>query len=333
MTIRPPEPLTPYSYLRADGRVGVVPGESGRLWRMYVDPEARTVGFDPMPVVLPPESEPYQPPLRELSGSADLSRVLLWTDRLRVIDFATGETVREAEPRPLDLRAVCITPSGRHLIGLGESLGWTLEVDGERGWRETSEFHDAGDEFQFLDHVDQVVAVPIAGSEVAAGDDEDGFWMDARADFRVVAACYGEALVQRMVEWTPGGIGAVDGERRWLGKHMVYDPTQIHTPAGPRYVLVHHGSGSGVVALDLETGEEIPFPIPERMGYAYVGGVVPCGTAPLAYVSTKDGKRLWHVGEGRVTPLDGDFPGVVAVYPGTLLCNTAEGALRFVDLP
>ena len=333
MTIPTPEPLGPSSYMRADGRRGIVAGVSGRLWRVQVDPEARTVDFDAMPVVIPPESEPYQPALRALSGSGDLSRVLLWTDRLRVIDFATGETVLEAEPRPLDLRAVCLTPSGRHLIGLGESRGWTLEVDGGAGWRETSEFHLAGEEHQFLDHVDQVVAVPIAGTEVAEGEDEDGFWRDARAEFRIVAACYGEVLVQRMVEWTPGGLDAVPGERRWLGKHMVYDPTLIHTPPGPRHVFVRHGYGAGVVAIDLEAGREIPFPTPGRVGYGYVGGLVPCGTAPLAFVSTRDGKRLWHVGEERVTPLDGDFPGVLAVYPGALLCHTKEGALRFVDLP
>ncbi|HEX2204605.1 MAG TPA: hypothetical protein VHG91_14950 [Longimicrobium sp.] len=349
MTIRPPEPLTPYSYMRADGRVGVVPGESGRLWRVYVDPEARTVGFDAMPIVLPPPREAHEPPFADLSGSHDLSRVLLWTDRLRVVDFATGETVRDADPRPLEMRAVCLSPSGRHVIGLDESQGWTLEVDGERGWEVTYEFHDAGEERQFLDHVDQVVAIPVLTAATDAGGgagedggtvdedgrkvDEFGFEIYERAEFWVVAACYGEALVQRAVEWTPGGIDAVPGERRWLGKHMVYDPTMIHGPPGPRHVFVYHGYGSGVVALDLEAGTELPFPTPAGVSYSYVRDVVPCGMAPLASVSTRDGRRLWHVEEGRVTPVDGDFLGVMAVYPGTLLCTTTEGALRFVDLP
>ena len=312
-----------------DGRRGAAWDERGRLWIIDADPSARTAEARPLPIVI------ARPPVEELrhgdlSGSHGLARLLArGADGARVIDAATGEVV--ADVGALPGRCACLSPDGRRLIALDEEAGWSMDVDAPRfGWRSGASFYVEEEPYAFadtegwteeeidrrelppvrglyLDHVDDVLAHPWPLDSDGTGD-----------ELVLAAACYGFVATHVACAMGDGGVARVGGRSRTFGG-LVYDPTELARPWGERHVFVVHGYGTGVSALDPVTGESFAFPTPDRAGYCHVHAVVPCGTAPIAWVRTKAGAFLWRVG-AEAAPMP-DAPGrILALYPDALLC-------------
>lgn len=326
-----PEPLDT-AHFRRDGRRGVAVGaHSGRLWLLDVDPGAHTAGLRPLPITLPrrPDGEGWV--ISDLSGSNELDRLLLWTDRLRVYALPSGEVMADLEPVPG--RAVCLSPGGRWAVSLDESAGWTMELDASvREWRRTAAFHaieregDGVVEGEFLDHVDTVVAHPLEGTTMP-DDGEERFW--------IAAGCYGFVITHQVDVWADGVV-RMPGESRGFGANVVYDPTELVHPSGRRHVFVLHGHRCGLAAIDPATGEQHdcwPRGGPGKQPYGFFYRAVPCGQAPIAWVGTRDGDFLWRVGDA-LLPMP-EAPGVpLALYPDALLCLAPGGGeLLWCDLP
>lgn len=318
------EPLSGLHFLfRHDGRRAVAVGErTGRLWMLEVDPAARSVDARPLPITVPRGPDGWM--VSQMSGSHTLDRLLLWTDRLRVYAIPSGEVV--AKPGTAPGRATCLSPAGWWLISVDQGQGWLMNVDASvPEWSEFHELHrmerteDGEVEHLYLDHVDGIVVHPCGGT---SPDDEGAFWL--------AAGCYGFVVIHRMDE----SLLRVPEKSHSYGD-FVYDPTELLRPWGQRHAFVWHGYGTGLAALDPETGELHHCWIRGRrkQPYAFISGVVACGDEPLAWGHSKDGAFLWRVGEPpRMMP---DPPGrALALYPGALLCLAPEGdELLWCDLP
>jgi hypothetical protein len=326
-----PEPLSgAHLCVRHDGRRGVAVGEqSGRLWLLEIDPEGRTCSAHGTPITVPRRPDGDEWMVGELSGSRALDRLLLWSDRLRVYALPSGEVVADLEPVPG--RAVCLSPGGRWAVSLEASTGWTMELDAPvREWRRTAAFHamerEGGVEGEFLDHVDTVVAHPLEGTTMP-DDGEERFW--------IAAGCYGFVLTHQVhAGWAD--VVRVPGETRGFSANVVYDPTELVHPSGQRHVFVLHGFRCGLAAIDPATGEQHdcwPRGGPGKQPYGFFYRAVPCGEAPIAWVSTRDGDFLWRVGDA-LLPMP-EAPGVpLALYPDALLSLAPGGGeLLWCDLP
>lgn len=324
----------PLSYVHRafshDGRRAVAVGErTGRLWMLEIDPATRFVDARPLSATVPRSQDGKDWMVSHMSGSHTLDRLLLWSDRLRVYAIPSGEVV--AEPGTAPGRATCLSPRGRLAISVDEGQGWVMDLDhGAPAWKETQAFHwiereaDTEGEELYLDHVDGIVAHPCVA--MGAEDEvEEAFWL--------AAGCYGFVVIHRVEASWGAHVWRLDNQSHSYGD-FVYDPTELLRPWGQRHVLVWHGYGTGLAALDPETGELHHCWIRGRrkQPYAFISGVVPCGDAPLAWGHSKDGAFLWRVGEPpRMMP---DPPGpVLALYPGALLCQSPEGdALLWCDV-
>lgn len=326
-----PEPLSPgHALIRQDGRRGVAVGErTGRLWLLDVDPDARTCQAHPLPITVPRSADGSHWDVRHVSGSHTLERLLLWPGDgpPRVYDLPSGGVVAELGSVPG--RAVCLIPDGRWVLCLDEESGWMMDLAAPMpAWRETTAFHvnkrETGEwESVYLDHVDGIVARP---------DEQD---VEPDAVFWIAAGCYGVVSTHLVnVDRFRRELYPVPGDSREFGD-LVYDPTDVLRQPGQRHVFVVHGYGTGVAALDPVTGEFHHCWIRGRrqQPYAFIRHVVPCGTAPTAWVRCGDGDFLWRVGEPPVTMPEA--PGtVVAVYPNALLCLSADGGeVLWCDLP
>lgn len=316
------EPLSiVHSLFRHDGRRAVAVGErTGRLWMLEIDPAARSVDARPLPLAVPRSADGNGWMVSQLSGSHTLDRLLLWTDAPRVYALPSCEVV--ADPGTPPGGATCLSPAGLSLISVSEEQGWRMNLNASApAWTETYEFHqveradDGQVEGVYLDHVDGIVAHPCGAM--------DG-WDDGVEEFWLAAACYGMVVIHR-VEASGGGVWRVEGASRSYGE-MVYDPTDLLRPWGQRHAFVLHGYGTGVAALDPETGEQHHCWIrgPREQPYCFISGVVACGEAPLAWGHSKDGAFLWRVGEPPVMMPDPPGP-VLALYPHALLCQSPEG--------
>jgi hypothetical protein len=327
----PPEPLSPAHVLtRRDGRRGVAVGErTGRLWLLDIDPDARTCDAHPLPITVPRRTEGGDWNVSHMSGSHTLHRLLLWSvdEPPRVYDLPSGQVVAELGMIPG--RAVCLSPDGRWVLCLGQENGWMMDLSAPvRAWRETNAFHaverEAGEWVAvYLDHVDGIVALP--GEEDVEPD--DAFW--------IAAGCYGFVSTHRVsVDRLRREVYPMTGDSREFGD-LVYDPTEVLHQPGQRHVFVVHGSGTGVVAIDPDTGEFEHCWIRGRrkQPYAFISRVVPSATAPAAWVRCRDGDFLWRVGEPPV--MMPEPPGtVIALYPDALLCLSGDGGeLLWCDLP
>lgn len=324
-----PEPLSfVHTCFRHDGRRGVAVGErSGRVWLLEVDPARRTCALQALPVTVPRRPDRDEWMVEDLSGSHALDRLLLWTDQPRVYDIPSGQVAAELGRIPG--RALCLSPDGRWVVCLDEGGGATMHLDeAAPGWRETLTFHamendDGAAEALYLDHVDRVVAHPCDDADAGEGQ----FW--------IAAGCYGFVATHRVDALHGlGELRRVPGRSRGAGD-LVYDPTELLRPFGHRHVFVWHGYGTGLSALDPATGELHHCWIRGRgrQPYGFFSGVVPCGQAPLAWGSSRDGAFLWRVGEPpRMVP---DAPGLaLAPYPDALLCLSPDGGeLLWCDLP
>lgn len=336
-----PEPLTWISPLFShDGRRAVVPGESGRLWLLEIDPARRAIDVHPLPIALAKRSEDHWAP-RTLAGSHTLDRLLVWTDRMRVYALPSGELVGERDGPIEGEGTACLTPDGHWLLCVEAERAWLAEVDApESPRRETWAFHeseppselsddpDAAMEFVepepepiYLDHVDTLAVRPRSGAE----DDEEGaFWL--------AAGCYG--FVVTHLAWGSrwrGVDGSVEGKTRTFGP-FVYDPTQLVRPFGARHLFVLHGLGAGLAALDPETGERHDCAVRgSAHPYSFFQDPAISADAPVAVVQCRDGAFLWEPGV-RLEPLAG-VPGKAwKVYGGDVLC-AAGGELVWVALP
>lgn len=327
-----PEPLSYHAFVRRDGRRGVAVGErSGTVWMLEIDPGARTCEPHPLPISVPRGEDGKEWMVRGMSGSESLDRLLLCSDAPRVYDLSSGALVAELSPLPG--RAVCLSADGRWAICLDEGLGATMDLDASvPAWRETAAFHQwEGESGQLealdLDHVDSIVAYPCDPADVPEG--EDHFWL--------AAGCYGFVATHRVdALHTTGELRRVPGQTRLFGG-LVYDPTELLRPPGPRHVLVWHGYGTGLAAVDPATGEQHHCWIrgPRQQPYGYFSGVVTCGTEPAAWGRSRDGAFLWRVGQPPVLMPAIPESGVpLALYPGALLCLSNGGTeLLWCELP
>lgn len=325
-----PEPLSYHTFVRRDGRRGVAVGaRSGNVWMLEIDPDARTCEPHPLPVAVPRRGDGAGWDVRELSGSHDLGRLLLWTDAPRVYDLPSGQVVAELGMIPG--RAVCLSPDGRWALCLGEGSGGMMDLASPHpAWRETSAFHvlqreDEAWEDVYLDHVDNIVALP-AENELQPDDD---FW--------IAAGCYGFVATHLVdVDRSRREVYPIPGDSREFGG-FVYDPTELVRQTGPRHVFVSHGYGTGLAAIDPATGELHHCWIrgPRKQPYGFVTRAVPCGTAPVAWVRSGDGDFLWHVGQPPVKiPAVPHLGTPLALYPGALLCLTSGGEeLLWCEVP
>jgi hypothetical protein len=326
-----PEPLSPgHALIRQDGRRGVAVGErTGRLWLLDLDPDARSCKAVPLPIPVPRRADATDWDLRHISGSHALDRVLLWPadEPPRVYDLPSGRVVAELGTVPG--RAVCLSPDGRWVLCLEQESGWMMDLTAPlRAWRETTAFHlverGAGEWVAvYLDHVDGIVALP--DGEVVEPD--DAFW--------IAAGCYGFVSTHLVnVDRFRREVYPIPGDSRDFGD-LVYDPTEVLPRLGQRHVFVVHGSGTGVAAIDPATGEFHHCWIRGRrkQPYAFIRHVVPCGTAPTAWVRSGDGDFLWRVGESPV-PAPQAPGSAFALYPDQLLCLSGDGGeLLWCDLP
>ncbi|HEU0014523.1 MAG TPA: hypothetical protein VFQ45_12610 [Longimicrobium sp.] len=300
--ITPPEPLGyGVCLVRRDGRRAVAMGQdSGRLWLLEIDPAAHRIDFLPLPIAIPAERRgDFEP--RRLDASAAMDRLLLWDDRPRVYDLPSGGVAAEWDRLPG--RASCLSPSGRAVLSLDEGQGWWMDLDAPwRGWQQTWQLHaterepGAAAEGLYLDHVDELAAIPAA-------PDEDG-----AERFHAAAACYG-IVETHLVRVGGGALERVPGASRALTR-LVYDPTELIRPAGQRYLLVRHGYGAGVSAIDPATGEQHHCRVlPDgRHPYGFFSYPAACTDAPLAWVPTKDGTFLWHIGGALEPRADAHLP-------------------------
>jgi hypothetical protein len=325
-----PEPLSYHTLFRADGRRGVAVGEpTGRLWLLDLDPDARTCEANPLPITIPRRSDGRDWNVLHISGSHALDRLLLWSEDEppRVYDLPSGQVVAELGRIPG--LAICLSPDGRWVLCLGEESGGMMDLAApEPTWRETNAFHvvrrETGEwETVYLDHVDGIVALP--GEEDVQPD--DAFW--------IAAGCYGFVSTHLvMVDRLRRELYPSPGDSRDFGD-LVYDPTEVLRQPGQRHVFVVHGYGTGLAALDPDTGEFHHCWIRGRrkQPYAFISRAVPCATAPLAWGRSRDGDFLWRVGQPPV--MMPEPPGmVVAVYPDALLCLSGDGGeLLWCDLP
>jgi hypothetical protein len=317
-----PEPLSFHTLFRADGRRGVAVGErTGRLWLLDVDPDARVSEANPLPITVPRSADGSDWNVRHISGSHALDRLLLWSadESPRVYDLPSGQVVAELGRIPG--RAVCLSPDGRWVVCLGEERGGMMDlVAPEPAWRETTAFHvvqrEMGGEWEqvYLDHVDGIVALP--GEEDVQPD--DAFW--------IAAGCYGFVSTHLVnVDRLRRQLYPCSGESREFGG-FVYDPTELLRQPGQHHVFVLHGYGTGLAAVDPVTGELHHCWVRGRgkQPYGFFSGVVPCGTAPIAWARCRDGDFLWRVGQRPV--LMPKTPGsAIAVYPDALLCLSHDG--------
>ncbi|HEY0016124.1 MAG TPA: hypothetical protein VGC13_07380 [Longimicrobium sp.] len=323
-----PEPLTSaHACVRRDGRrIVAIAERSGSLWRLEIDPGRRTCDARPVPITVPRRADGKGWDLHDLSGSASLDRLLVWTDQARVHAVPSGDVL--AELWVLREGAMCLSPGGRWVIRLEQERGTAMDLDATiPSWRETPSFHLADNasgevEWVYLDHVDGIAVHPREGETLLEG--EETFWL--------AAALYGEVLTH-LVE-SDVDVRRCRGETRRFGP-MVYDPTYLVRPWGHQHLFVLHGYGMGLVALDPATGarHDCLMRPPHRRTYAFFSGVVPCGQAPLAWGTSVDGSFLWRVGEDPV--LMPHAPGaVLALYPDALLCLAPDGTeLLWCDLP
>jgi hypothetical protein len=313
-----------------DRRRAVAVGErTGRLWLLEIDPAARSVDARPLPLTVPRTPDGTEWLVTQMSGSHTLHRLLLWTDRLRVHALPSCDVV--AEPGDAPGRATCLSPAGRSLISVSEEQGWRMNLAASApAWTQTYELHrmeradDGQVEGLYLDHVDAIAAHPC-GAMDGGEDDAEALWL--------AAACYGMVVIHR-VETSWSGIWRVEGASRGYGD-LVYDPTELPGPWGHRHAFVVHGYGTGLAALDPETGEQHHCWIRGRrqQPYAFISRVVACGEAPIAWGHSKDGAFLWRVGQPPV--MMPDPPGtVLALFPGALLCLAPDGGeLLWAELP
>jgi hypothetical protein len=328
-----PEPFSFHTFFRHDGRRGVAVGErTGRLWLLDVDPDARTCAANPLPITVPRLADGRDWNVRHISGSHALDRLLLWSvdEPPRVYDLPSGQVVAELGRIPG--RALCLSPCGGWAVCLGEGSGGMVDLSAPHpSWQETTAFHvlqrDSGGAWEevYLDHVDGIVALPSQEDE---GPD---------AQFWIAAGCYGFVATYLVnVDRLRRELYPVPGDSRDFGG-FVYDPTELLRQPGQRHVFVSHGSGTGLAAADPATGELHHCWIrgPRKQPYGFIHRVVPCGTAPLAWVHSKDGDFLWRVGESPVRmPAAPEFSLVLALYPDTLLCLAHGGEeLLWCDLP
>jgi hypothetical protein len=326
-----PEPLSPaYVLIRHDGRRGVAVGErTGRLWLLDIDPDARTCEANPLAITLPRGADGGDRDVRHLSASHALDRLLLGTgdEPPRVYDLPSGQGVAELGTIPG--RAVCLSPDGRWVLCLGQESGGMMDLAAHApAWREMTAFHvrerETGEwEAVYLDHVDGIVALP----DKEDVEPDDAFW--------IAAGCYGFVSTHRVsVDRFRRELYPTPGDSRDFGD-LVYDPTEVLRQPGQRHVFVLHGSGSGVVAIDPDTGEFEHCWIRGRrkQPYAFINAVVACGTAPTAWVRCADGDFLWRVGQSPV-PAPRAPGSAFALYPGALLCLSGDGGeLLWCDLP
>jgi hypothetical protein len=325
-----PEPLGFPTFFRRDGQRGVAVGErTGRLWMLEIDPGTRTGEANPLPVTVPRTADGKGWLVRHLSGSRALDRLLLCSEGARVYAVPSGEVVAELSPLPG--RAVCLSPDGEWVLCLSEGKGAFRHLDSTvpawRQWMETSTFHeldrdDGSVEEVVLDHVDGVVAH-------ACGDD------DETSDFWIAAGCYGEAISFRAYAAPlQGELRRIRWETHVYGG-FVYDPIEMLHPSGERHVFLLHGYGTGLAALDPATGEVHHCWVrgPRQQPYAFFSGVVPCGTAPIAWARCSDGDFLWRVGQPPT--LVPKAPGYgIALFPHALLCLSNDGGeLLWCNLP
>lgn len=323
-----PEPLSHHTYFRRDGRRGVAVGaRSGQVWLLDADPGARTCHVRALPIHAERSADGKDWAVHELSGSHALDRLLLWSGRPRVYDVPSGEVVADLGRIPG--RALCLSPDGRWVVCLDQTSGGMMDLAAPGpAWRETTAFHvrrreDGEWEEVYLDHVDCIVTLP--GEQDVQPD--DAFW--------IAAGCYGFVSTHLVdVDRLRREVYPTAGGSRDFGD-FVYDPAEVLRQPGQRHVFVWHGYGVGLAALDPATGEFHHCWIRGRaqQPYGFISGVVPCGTAPIAWGHSRDGDFLWRVGEPPV--MMPEPPGmVIAVFPDALLCTPYEGdALLWCDLP
>jgi|GEM_PF-55086 len=336
----------------AEGRRALaIDRRSGRTTFLLVDPDGRAVTTQALRITIAPEHlGALELERGRVSFSAAHDRVVIWTDRARVHGLPHGEVLAEIDHVPG--RCVCMSPDGRWLVSLEEERGWTLDVTAASpSWSGTGVFHqreaegwtpreekrdDEGNpvwddeaeepepEGVYLDHVDTAVAIPWWGEPKIGMVDEGMFWL--------LAGCYGFAQSHLAIpSFTGWMLGRVVGESREFGG-LVYDPIDLLQPAGARHVLVTHGSGAGLVAVDPATGESFPCRVRSPgHPYGFFRGVAPCATAPMAWVRCADGDFLWRFGHAP-EPMPAAPGHVVALYPDALLCATADG-LAWVEMP
>ncbi|HEX2207236.1 MAG TPA: hypothetical protein VHG93_06100, partial [Longimicrobium sp.] len=280
----------------------------GQVWLLDAEPGARTCHVRALPIHAERSVDGKDWAVHEISGSHALDRLLLWSGPPRVYDVPSGEVA--ADLRRIPGRALCLSPDGRWVLCLGETSGGMMDLAApDPAWRETTAFHvrrrENGDwEEVYLDHVDCIVALP--GEQDVQPD--DAFW--------ITAGCYGFVSTHLVnVDRLRREVYPTAGESRDFGD-FVYDPTEVLRQPGQRHVFVWHGYGVGLAALDPATGEFHHCWIRGRaqQPYGFISGVVPCGTAPIAWGHSRDGDFLWRVGEPPV--MMPEPPGtVIAVYP------------------
>ncbi len=324
-----PEPLTrAHACVRHDGRRIVAIGErSGSLWLLEIDPERRACDAQPVPITLPRQPDGGGWDLHDLSGSHSLDRLLVWTEQpVRVHAIPSGDVLSELWT--LREGAMCLSPGGRWVIRLNEDRGAVMDLDASLpSWRETPVLHQgegaSGEvEGMYLDHVDGIVAHPRHREPLPDG--EETFWL--------AAGCYGEVITHLME--ADRDVRRVERQTRAFGG-LVYDPTHLVRPWGREHLFVVHGYGSGLAAVDAATGElhHCRLRPPRQQPYGFFSGVVPCGTAPIAWGHSRDGAFLWRVGGEPVLMPDAPGP-VLALYPDALLCVAPGGGqLLWCDLP
>ncbi|WP_420125066.1 hypothetical protein [Longimicrobium sp.] len=331
-----PEPLSPgYGFVRHDGRRGVAVGRrTGQLWLLDIDPRARTCEPRPLAIHLPRSSDGRGWNVHVMSGSHALERLLLWSrdHQPRVYAIPSGELVAALPTLPGP--TLCLSPDGRWVISVGEGRGGTLDLDaGEAAWSETFTFHhrerDSDGELEglALHGVQSVVALPCADGDVPEG--EEHFWL--------AAGCYGVVVTHRVDALHGlGELRRIPGQTRIVGD-LVYDPTDVLWPAAHRHVLVWHGHGCGLAAIDPATGQLHHCWVRGRgqQPYGFFSGVLACGTAPVAWAPCGDGDFLWRVGQPPVpVPAPPDLAMPIALYPDALLCLSVDGGeLLWCSLP
>ncbi|HEU0052210.1 MAG TPA: hypothetical protein VFQ39_03490 [Longimicrobium sp.] len=323
--IRLPEALTPYLYFSHDRRRALALGASGRARWLEIDPARRAVEIAPAPLSLPMATLAAGDTV--LIGSHALDRLLVATgEGARVIAAPSGELV--AEVGRLPGRAHALSPSGRWLLSFEEETMWSMDLEREqREWVDTHSFHaveNAAGEEEWLhhDHVDFLATFPYAGDDAEEGG-EERFW--------VAAGCYG--FVVTHLARADESIVAVlrePGRSHVAAAGVIYDPTLVLWPFGRRHAFAIHGEGTGVVAVDPESGELHHCRVRPggKQPYSFIRHVAPSADEASAYVRCRDGAFLWRVGEAPVRIAE-PRADVLALYRGALLVADGE-SLRWV---
>ena len=312
-----PEPIGAARLLHRDGRRLLATGESGRLYRLDIDPEHLSVRALKTRVILDASK------ITMLSASDDFARLLVAKAGagIRVLDVAAGaELFRDASPA----NGWAILPDGSTLVHVLTAETRAVLLDDPDGagapppfttWHYAHEprttDHGEGEPsreetYHSLERAGDVVIQPLGG--------ELGL-------YRVFIGCYGFAVAHLATRIPP--FGRVPGHSHVFGD-FVYDPVRLVGPYGCERLFAIEGGGLGLSALEPDSGEQEHFPV--RRGRGFIDAVVPCAGTPEAWVRTAEGPYWWSLRQG-ATRLPREATDVVALYPNLLLCNMGAGRL------